>query len=127
MSRERVSLVLYHELNPARGIGGWGALLSLRQHERVECGVVASADLLTVEIEALTQSLRCLKRPCTVDCYQRSGPLKRWLASQGVPAGSPLEAAMQGHNLQWHWWLNTPSSPQHQRLVEAVHKALEAS
>jgi ribonuclease HI len=67
------------------GVGGWGALLRQGRHEKTICGGEAHTTNNRMEIMAVIQALRALKRPCDVVVHTDSQYVQKgmneWLAN----------------------------------------------
>jgi ribonuclease HI len=103
------------------GPGGWGAILTWGERQRELKGGAAETTNNRMEMTAAIEALGALKRPCRVDLYTdsvylRDGItqwLKRWKANGWKTAGKKpvknvdlweaLEAALERHDVTWHW------------------------
>lgn len=103
------------------GPGGWGAWLRSGGHERELFG----GELLTtnnrMELTAVIEALRALKRPCTVELYTDSQYVRQgitswitnwkkrgWTTSDRKPVKNAdlwraLDAEVARHRVSWHW------------------------
>lgn len=54
------------------GVGGWGAVLMFKGHEREISGAEADTTNNRMEITAVISGLECLKEPCEVSVYSDS-------------------------------------------------------
>jgi len=54
------------------GIGGWGAILRYKAHEKVISGAEMQTTNNRMELTAVIQGLAALKEPCVVDLYTDS-------------------------------------------------------
>ncbi len=54
------------------GVGGWGAVLMFKGHEREISGAEADTTNNRMEISAVISGLECLKEPCEVSVYSDS-------------------------------------------------------
>lgn len=103
------------------GPGGWGALLRYQGKERTLKGAETQTTNNRMELMAAISALEALKRPCRVDLttdsvYVRSGitewlpnwKRRGWRTADKKPVKNQdlwqrLEAAMQPHEVRWHW------------------------
>ncbi len=130
------------------GPGGWGAWLRSGDHERELFG----GELLTtnnrMELTAVIEALRALKRPCTVELYTDSQYVRQgitswivnwkkrgWTTSDRKPVKNAdlwraLDAEVARHSVSWHWVKGHAGDPGNERadaLANAgVLKALAA-
>jgi ribonuclease HI len=103
------------------GPGGWGAWLRSGGHERELFG----GELLTtnnrMELTAVIEALRALKRPCTVELYTDSQYVRQgitswitnwkkrgWTTSDRKPVKNAdlwraLDTEVARHTVSWHW------------------------
>lgn len=103
------------------GPGGWGALLRYGEHEKELYGGEPQTTNNRMELMAAIRALESLKRPCSVrlttdSVYVRSG-ITEWLPQwkkrgwktaarkpvKNVDLWQRLDAAMQPHQVSWHW------------------------
>ena len=105
------------------GPGGWGVYLRYGDNEKELCGGQALTTNNRMELQAVIEALRALKRPCQVDFfldseYVRKG-ITEWLSgwkARGWRTASKqavknedlwrlLDQALAdgGHSITWHW------------------------
>lgn len=106
--------------DPNPGPGGWAALLRYGPHEKELTGSEPNTTNNRMELTAALEALRSLKQPCEVDFFTDSEYLKRgiteWLpgwrrrgwkrkggALANVDLWQALDAALQAHQIHWHW------------------------
>lgn len=105
--------------NPGRG--GWGALLSYAGSQKELFGGEAHTTNNRMELRAVIEALRALKRPCRVKIvtdsqYVQKGveswmdgwKRKGWKTSAGHPVANrdlweALDAELKGHQVSWEW------------------------
>ena len=115
------------------GPGGWGAILRHRAGEREIFGGEAETTNNRMELMAAIRALEALKRPLRVRLHTDSVYLKdgitRWIHKWKVngwktAAAKPvrnvdlwrrLEAAMTGHEIEWHWIKGHAGHPENER------------
>jgi len=117
------------------GPGGWGVLLEADGMQRELCGGEALTTNNRMELCAVIEALRALKRPCRLEVwldseYVRKG-ITEWLAGWRVKgwrtaAGKPVKnvdlwqtlddlVAHQGHDISWHWVKGHAGHPGNER------------
>jgi ribonuclease HI len=103
------------------GPGGWGAILSYGEHEKELKGGEPHTTNNRMELMAAISALEALKRPSTVEMhtdsqYVQQG-ISQWITKwkrngwktadkkpvKNVDLWQRLDAAMQQHNVKWHW------------------------
>jgi ribonuclease HI len=131
------------------GVGGWGALLRFGDHEKRLCGGEASTTNNRMELTAVIEALKALKRHCQVRVHTDSQYVqkgisewlpgwkrKHWKASTGKPVKNQdlwqaLDAEAGRHEIEWHWVRGHAGHPENEeadRLAnEGVLKAMEGS
>lgn len=131
------------------GPGGWGALLRYQGKERTLKGAQAQTTNNRMELMAAIAALEALKRPCRVELttdsvYVRSGitewlpnwKRRGWRTADNKPVKNQdlwerLDAAMQSHDVRWHWVKGHSGHPENEladRLAnEAIDELLAAS
>ena len=105
------------------GPGGWGAWLSSGGHENELFGGEPQTTNNRMELTAVIEGLRALKRPCEVDLYLDSQYVRQgiteWIAGwkargwrtaskqpvRNVDLWQQLDALVggAGHRIRWHW------------------------
>lgn len=103
------------------GPGGWGVLLRYGAHEKELSGFVPETTNNRMEMTAVIEALRALKKGCEIDLYTDSNYVKdgvtRWLpgwkAKGWKTAGKKpvknqdlweiIDSEIQRHNITWHW------------------------
>ncbi|MBY0418351.1 MAG: ribonuclease HI [Pararheinheimera sp.] len=130
------------------GPGGYGVVLRYQQHQKEMSGGYQQTTNNRMELLAAIVGLESLKLPCDVDLttdsqYVRLG-ITQWLAnwkknnwktSQKEPVKNQdlwrrLDAACQGHKVNWHWVKGHAGHPENERCdelarVAATHQATE--
>jgi ribonuclease HI len=103
------------------GPGGWGALLRMGAHEKELCGGEALTTNNRMELTAVIEALKALKRPVkarvhTDSKYVQQG-MQSWLAGwkkkgwktagkqpvKNVELWQALDALAAGHEIEWVW------------------------
>lgn len=103
------------------GVGGWGALLRHGAHTKELFGGEANTTNNRMEIMAVIQALKALKRPCQVVIHTDSQYVKnamtQWLPSwkqrgwrtadrkpvKNVDLWQELDQHVQTHDVSWRW------------------------
>ncbi len=103
------------------GLGGWGAFLSYGEHQKSIYGGAKNTTNNRMELMAVIESLKLLKRSCTVEIYTDSkyvqqGMLswlenwkaKGWKNSKKEPVKNQdlwriLDEQVARHEVTWHW------------------------
>ena len=130
------------------GPGGYGVVLRYQQHQKEMSGGYQKTTNNRMELLAAIVGLESLKQPCDEDLttdsqYVRLG-ITQWLAnwkknnwktSQKEPVKNQdlwrrLDAACQGHKVNWHWVKGYAGHPENERCdelarVAATHQATE--
>jgi len=103
------------------GLGGWGALLRSGNHQRELFGGEAATTNNRMELQAVIQALKVLKRPCQVvvhtdSTYVQKG-MSEWLANwkcrqwrtadkkpvKNADLWQQLDALVAQHEVRWQW------------------------
>jgi ribonuclease HI len=115
------------------GPGGWGAILRKGDHERELSGGDPSTTNNRMELMAAIMGLETLKQPCSVrlftdSMYLRDG-VTRWIHGwkrngwrtadkkpvKNVELWQRLDAARNGHHVEWHWVRGHSGHPENER------------
>ena len=125
------------------GPGGWAALLRYNGHEKLLSGAASHTTNNRMELRAAVNALRSLKHPCRVDFYTDSRYLQqgitRWLANwqangwrttnkkpvKNRDLWQELAAALQQHNVRWHWVKGHAGHPENELVDQAARAALD--
>jgi len=125
------------------GPGGWGVLLRWRGAEKELSGGEIETTNNRMELMAAIQGLEALKRPSTVSLttdstYVKDG-ITKWIAGwkrngwktaakkpvKNVDLWQRLEAALEGHRVEWHWVKGHAGHEENER-VDALASAAAA-
>jgi ribonuclease HI len=126
------------------GPGGWGAILRWRGAEREISGGDPATTNNRMEMMAAIQALESLKRPMrarlhTDSLYLRDG-IARWLPNwkrngwktadrkpvKNVDLWQRLEAAMEPHQVEWHWVRGHAGHPENERADALARREIRA-
>ncbi len=127
--------------DPNPGPGGWAVLLRYNRHEKVLTGSEPETTNNRMELTAAVQALQALDRPCRVNFYTDSEYLKkgitewmprwrarRWRRKGGALANvdlwQALDAAAQGHQIEWHWVRGHAGDQDNQRVDYLARRAI---
>jgi ribonuclease HI len=130
--------------DPNPGPGGWAALLRFGNQEKVLTGSAPATTNNRMELTAALQSLQALTRACRVDFYTDSEYLRRgiteWLpawrarnwrrkggALANVDLWQALDAAIQQHQIKWHWVRGHAGEPDNERVDRLAAQAIRAA
>lgn len=125
------------------GPGGWGALLRYGDHEKELSGSEPRTTNNRMELMAAIQALEHLKRPCRVDLttdsqYVQKG-ISEWLAGwkrkgwktaarkpvKNADLWQRLDAAVQRHEVRWHWVRGHSGHPENERADQLANQAID--
>jgi ribonuclease HI len=103
------------------GVGGWGVFLAFGEHEKSLCGGELHTTNNRMELLAVIQGLKILKRACNVHIYTDSVYVHKgmtewlsawqargWKTSDKKPVKNEdlwreLVDVSKQHTIQWHW------------------------
>jgi ribonuclease HI len=126
------------------GPGGWGALLQMDGHEKELSGAETLTTNNRMELTAVIRALQALKRPVAARIYTDSQYVRRgiteWLGSwkargwrtadrkpvKNQDLWQELDAATQGHQLEWHWVPGHAGVPGNERVDRLANEAIDA-
>jgi ribonuclease HI len=125
------------------GVGGWGALLRYGEREQELCGGAAHTTNNRMELTAVIEALRALKRACVVAVYTDSQYVQRGI-SEWLPAWKArgwrtaskqavknedlwreLDALAQQHRVSWHWVKGHAGHPENERADRLANAGIE--
>jgi ribonuclease HI len=124
------------------GPGGWGAILRSGKHEKEISGGEPETTNNRMEMMAAIMALEALKGPARVDLYTDSQYLQRgiteWLAGwkrrgwktadkkpvKNVDLWQRLEAALERHEVRWHWVKGHADNALNERADELARTAI---
>ncbi len=124
------------------GPGGWGAVLRWRGHEKELKGGEADTTNNRMEMMAAIRALESLKRPSRVrvhtdSTYLRNGitqwihawKAKGWKTANKKPVKNidlwqRLEAAIERHNVEWHWIKGHAGHPENERADQLARDGI---
>ena len=143
MVNEPVPVTIYTDgaCEPNPGPGGWAALLRYGKQEKILTGSDEATTNNRMELTAAVQALTALNRDCVIDFYTDSEYLKKgiteWLpawrsrnwrrkggALANVDLWQALDAAIEGHQIKWHWVRGHAGNPDNERVDRLAHGAI---
>lgn len=126
---------------PNPGPGGWAALLLFGRYEKELVGAEPSTTNNRMELTAAVRALSTLTQSCRVDIYTDSEYLRRgiteWLPDwqrrgwkrkggklANIDLWQALEAALEEHQISWHWVRGHAGDRYNQRVDSLARKAM---
>lgn len=141
---ELETVIIYTDgaCHPNPGPGGWAVLLRFGEREKILTGSARETTNNRMELTAAVEAFRALKRPCRVEFFTDSEYLKNgitrwmpgwrarnWRRKGGVLANvelwQALEAAIQGHKVEWHWVRSHVGNVDNERVDRLARQAIE--
>ncbi len=128
--------------NPGRG--GWGAVLVAGTREKELFGGEPHTTNNRMEMTAVIEALRALKRPCTVQVYTDSQYVQKgisewlpgwkargWKTADKKPVKNAdlwqeLDALTQPHKISWHWVRGHNGHPGNERADALANRGVES-
>jgi ribonuclease HI len=126
---------------PNPGPGGWAALLLFGKHEKELSGAEPRTTNNRMELTAAVQALGALSQSCMVEFYTDSEYLRKgitewlpdwrrrgWKRKTGKLANidlwKALGAAIEEHDISWHWVRGHGGDRYNQRVDSIARKAM---
>ncbi len=124
------------------GPGGWGAILLHGETCKELSGGESETTNNRMELQAAIEALKALKRPCKValytdSVYVRDGITKwikgwqrnGWRTAAKKPVKNAelwqaLQAALQPHDIDWHWVKGHAGHPENERADELARTGM---
>ncbi|WER47003.1 ribonuclease HI [Cupriavidus sp. WKF15] len=128
--------------NPGRG--GWGAVLVAGTSEKELFGGEANTTNNRMEMTAVIEALRALKRPCIVRVYTDSQYVQKgisewlpgwkargWKTADKKPVKNAdlwqvLDGLVQRHQISWHWVRGHNGHPGNERADALANRGVES-
>ena len=121
------------------GLGSYAAVLRYQDTLKEISGVVPATTNNRMELSAVIEALKLLKRPCTVAIYTDSqyvqkgmtewisGWKKRhWSKVKNAELWQELDSLAQLHKINWHWVRGHNGDTMNERADELANLAIEA-
>ncbi len=125
------------------GLGGWGALLRQGQHEKTLYGGEPNTTNNRMELMAVIQALKALKRPCDVIVHTDSQYVQKgmseWLANwkrrgwrtadkkpvKNADLWQELDLLVAQHELTWRWVRGHAGDPGNERADQLANLGVD--
>ena len=125
------------------GLGGWGALLRHGGREKAICGGEANTTNNRMELMAVIEALKALKRPCQVRVHTDSQYVQKgmnewlpgwkargWRTADKKPVKNAdlwqeLEQQAAKHELTWLWVRGHAGDPDNERADQLANEGVE--
>lgn len=126
------------------GPGGWGAVLVSGGHEKELFGGENPTTNNRMELMAVIEALRALKRPCVIKIYTDSQYVQKgisewitgwkargWKTADKKPVKNAdlwqiLDEARQPHEIEWHWVRGHAGHPGNERADRLANRGVES-
>lgn len=127
------------------GLGGWGALLRHGTYEKSICGGEADTTNNRMELMAVIEALRVLKRPCQVRVHTDSQYVQKgmneWLSGwkargwrtadkkpvKNADLWQELDKLSAQHELSWLWVRGHAGDPGNERADQLANEGVEVA
>lgn len=125
------------------GVGGWGALLRMGEHEKELKGSAEDTTNNRMELTAAIEALKALKRPCkvilTTDSQYVKNGITQWLPNwkknnwrtaakkpvKNQDLWQQLDEAIQQHDIEWAWVKGHAGHEENERVDELANLAMD--
>ncbi|MEZ5498951.1 MAG: ribonuclease HI [Steroidobacteraceae bacterium] len=125
------------------GPGGWAAVLRYGENEREISGALAETTNNRMELMAVIEALRALKRNVSADIYTDSRYVQQgisewlpewkrrgWRTASRKPVKNQdlwqtLDELTNGHELRWHWVKGHAGHPENERADALANQAID--
>lgn len=142
MSVEQVTIYTDGACKGNPGPGGWGALLSFQGQSRELCGGEIHTTNNRMELTAVIEALRVLKRPCAVTLHTDSKYVQQgisewvknwqrngWKTADRKPVKNAdlwliLVEEAERHEIDWRWVKGHAGDPGNERADELANQGL---
>ena len=127
------------------GAGGWGVILRYRDVEKEMSGAEAETTNNRMEMTAVINALRALKRPCNITLYTDSkyvmDGVNEWLpnwkknnwktankktAVKNIDLWQELDALLAQHEIRWVWVKGHNGNVDNERVDELARNAIKS-
>jgi len=124
------------------GPGGWGAILRYKGHEKELSGGETATTNNRMELMAAIAALEALKKPTRVRVFTDSqyvhNGIRTWIHDwkkrgwktadkkpvKNIDLWQRLEAAIETHDIEWHWIRGHSGHPENERADALARKAI---
>jgi ribonuclease HI len=145
MSGQRVTIHTDGACSGNPGPGGWGAVLSFREHRKELMGGEPHTTNNRMELTAAISALEALKLSCAVDLYTDSEYLRngitKWINGwkrngwrtadrkpvKNVDLWKRLDEVLKTHQVRWHWVRGHAGHAMNERADELAREGLVAA
>jgi len=125
------------------GPGGWGAILRYNRHEKLLKGTETLTTNNRMELVAVIEALKKLKKPCVVKITTDSQYVKNgitlwmhqwkqngWKTSNKKPVKNidlwqELDRIAQLHKISWHWVKGHSNHPENELADKLANEAID--
>lgn len=120
------------------GVGGWGAILIYGETEKEINGYAENTTNNRMELSAVIEALKILKRPCEIVIYTDSQYVKRgmtewlpgWIQKNWKNVKNPdlwqeLLALSRQHQIDWQWVRGHNGDKYNERADQLANLAIE--
>ena len=125
------------------GPGGWGAILIAGKHRKELCGGAPETTNNRMELMAVIEALRALKRPCHILLHTDSQYVKKgitewihdwkrrgWKTAAKKPVKNAdlwemLDEAQSPHDIDWRWVKGHAGHPENERADELANLGVD--
>ena len=143
MTTEKIELYTDGACSGNPGPGGWGVLLRMGEHEKELFGGEAETTNNRMELTAVIEGLRALKRPVKAEIYTDSQYvmkgmnewIKGWKARgwktaskepvKNVDLWQALDTECARHDLKWHWVKGHAGHVENERADALARRGVE--
>lgn len=119
------------------GVGGWGAILMYGDAKKELNGYAAETTNNRMELTAIIESLKALKRACNITVYTDSKYVqqgitewidgwikKKWKNVKNPDLWQELHALIQPHTIEWCWVKGHSGDTYNERADELANLAI---
>lgn len=116
------------------GVGGWGVLMVYGAHKKELFGGAALTTNNQMELTAVIEALKALKRPCTLELHTDSKYVlegitkwiygwkrKNWKNVKNVELWQTLDQLRSAHQITWTWVKGHDGDPGNERADELAN------
>lgn len=125
------------------GIGGWGVLMRYGRHEKMLCGAEAHTTNNRMELTAVIEALKAIKRPCPLRITTDSNYVKTgitawihqwkkngWKTAQKKPVQNTdlwqeLDRLSALFNIEWQWIKGHSGHPGNEMADQLANQAID--